>query len=94
MRHVRADPASALWTRLCRRLSRAGLPRAPSEGPLAYTQRAAQRWPQWSAALQRIGQMYAALRYGPSDDAGADRVAALRRGIAALPRAGRMRSVA
>ena len=92
IRHIGADPASALWMRLCRRLSRAGLPRAPSEGPLAYTQRAAKRWPQWSDALRRVGEMYAALLYGPTDGATADRIAALRAGIAALPSARRMRS--
>ena len=92
IRHARADPASAMWLRLCRRLSHAGLTRAPSEGPLAYTDRAAKRWPQWSAALHRIGEMYAAVRYGPSDAETADRIAALRSGIAALPSARRMRS--
>jgi protein-glutamine gamma-glutamyltransferase len=90
-RHARADPAYALWLRLCRRLARAGLPREPSEGPLTYTSRAAARWPQWSAALQRIGAMYAALRYGPSDAASPDRIAALRAGIASLPSARQLR---
>ncbi|HEX8012915.1 MAG TPA: DUF3488 and DUF4129 domain-containing transglutaminase family protein [Casimicrobiaceae bacterium] len=85
-RHARADPAVALWTRLCRRLARAGLPRRPSEGPLAYVARAAAHWPQSSALLRRIGDSYAALRYGPNDAmARAELIAALRAGIAALP---------
>ena len=92
-RHDRADPASLLWRVLCRRLARAGLPRAPSEGPLAYTQRAATRWPQWRTALERIGELYAALRYGPGDKS-AERIAALRSGIAALPSARRLRGFA
>ncbi len=91
-RHARADPAYALWLRLCRRLARAGLPRRPSEGPLAYVRRAAARWPQWGVTLREIGETYAALRYGPSDPAAEARIAALRIGIAALPSARRMRS--
>ncbi|HTS21753.1 MAG TPA: DUF3488 and transglutaminase-like domain-containing protein [Casimicrobiaceae bacterium] len=92
VRRIRLDPASALWSRLCRRLARAGLPRRPSEGPLAYTGRAAERWPQSSAVLHRIGDAYAALRYGPRDGASDERIAALRELIAALPNTRRMRS--
>jgi hypothetical protein len=86
-RHARTDPAVALWSRLCRGLARAGLPRAPSEGPLTYVGRAAERWPQSSAVLQRIGETYAALRYGPSDALRAELIAKLRANIAALPSA-------
>jgi hypothetical protein len=77
---------------LCRRLARAGLPRRPSEGPLAYAQRAAARWPRWNAALRQAAEAYAVLRYGPADAADAARIAALRAGIAALPSARRLRS--
>jgi transglutaminase-like putative cysteine protease len=91
-RHARADPVSALWAKLCRRLARAGLPRQPSEGPLAYTQRAAARWPRWSAALAHIGETYAVLRYGQRDAASESRIAALRASIAALPGARQMRA--
>jgi len=90
---VRADPACALWLRLCRRLARAGLPRRPSEGPLAYAARAAERWPRWAATLERIGDTYAALRYGPADGTARERIAALREDLAALPSARRMRGV-
>jgi len=92
VRHARADPASALWSRLCRRLARAGLPRRPSEGPLAYAGRAAARWPQWSSALRQIGETYAALRYGPAGSGAEERIATLRERIAALPSARRMRA--
>jgi transglutaminase-like putative cysteine protease len=91
-RHVRSDPAVALWSRLCRRLGRAGLPRRRDEGPLAYAQRAASRWPQWSALLQRIGETYAVLRYGPEDGTRAELIATLRAGITALPSVRTMRS--
>jgi transglutaminase-like putative cysteine protease len=86
-RHARTDPAVALWSRLCRRLGRAGLPRAPSEGPLAYANRAAAHWPQSRALLQRIGETYAALRYGPGDTRRAELIAKLRASIASLPNA-------
>lgn len=85
VRHARADPASALWSRLCRRLARAGLPRQPSEGPLAYTRRAAARWPKYSAALEKIGETYAALRYGPEDRQKAARIEKLRADVVKLP---------
>jgi len=91
-RHARADPAVALWSRLCRRLARAGLPRNPSEGPLAYMSRAASRWPQSGALLRRIGDAYATLRYGPGDSARARLIEKLRSGIAALPAARTLRS--
>ncbi len=91
-RHARTDAAVTLWSRLCRRLAHAGLPRAPSEGPLAYVGRAAARWPQSSALLQRIGETYAALRYGPSDATRAELLARLHASIAALPNARAMRS--
>jgi hypothetical protein len=90
-RHARADPAVALWSRLCRRLARAGLPRNPSEGPLAYTARAASRWPQSRAMLQQVGETYARLRYGPRDEERARLIERLRSGIAALPSVRTMR---
>jgi transglutaminase-like putative cysteine protease len=91
-RHARGDPAVALWSRLCRRLGRAGLPRRPDEGPLAYAQRAASRWPQWSGLLRRLGETYALLRYGPEDGKRTQRIAALRKGLAALPHVRTLRS--
>ena len=93
-RLARSDPAVALWSRLCRRLGRAGLPRRTDEGPLAYARRAASRWPQWSEPLQRIGETYAALRYGPDDGARDQRIATLRKGLAALPQVRTLRGAA
>ncbi len=64
-RRRRQDRVRALWDGMCARLARAGLPRAPHEGPLAYAARAAQRWPEFAAAFGVIGESYAVLRYGP-----------------------------
>jgi transglutaminase-like putative cysteine protease len=91
-RHARSDPAVALWSRLCRRLGRAGLPRRPDEGPLAYAERAASRWPQWSGLLRRLGETYALLRYGPEDGKRAELITMFRAGITALPSVRTLRS--
>jgi transglutaminase-like putative cysteine protease len=91
-RALTADPAGALWSRACRRLARAGLRRSPEEGPLAYVQRAARRWPQWAALFARIGNSYALLRYGPESSERTQLIAALREGVAELPRARRLRN--
>jgi transglutaminase-like putative cysteine protease len=91
LRYRRLDPAQAAWMRLGRRLARAGLPRRADEGPLAYAQRAATRWPQWSELLRRIGANYALLRYGPRDAKDRERLGALRRSVAALPGARALR---
>jgi transglutaminase-like putative cysteine protease len=88
---ARRDPAQASWTRLGRRLARAGLPRRPDEGPLAYVQRAALRWPQWSGLLRRMGENYALLRYGPRDGKQNERLGALRHSLASLPGARALR---
>jgi transglutaminase-like putative cysteine protease len=61
-----SDRARALWEGLCARLARAGLPRQPYEGPLAYVARASARWPEYAPAFNVIGEAYAALRYGPA----------------------------
>jgi len=92
-RQAQGDPAAALWARLCRRLGRAGLPRRPEEGPLAYAERAAVRWPQWSEVLIRLAETYALLRYGPEDGMRGQRTAALRADIAVLPRSRRLRAI-
>ena len=85
------DRAWAQWHSLCTRLARAGLPRQPHEGPLAYAERAAARWPDFGAAFRAIGESYAALRYGPASmRADSDRekramLARLERAVKALP---------
>ncbi|MFO1415005.1 MAG: DUF3488 and transglutaminase-like domain-containing protein [Burkholderiales bacterium] len=60
----RQERALVLWDDLNRRLARAGLPRHPYEGPLAFAARAADRWPQFAIAFAAIGESFADLRYG------------------------------
>jgi protein-glutamine gamma-glutamyltransferase len=85
LRRSGVDAEVALWNGLCRRLARAGLARAPEEGPLAYTRRAGKRWPQWAGVFARIGERYAQLHYGPSDPKREQMLKELRTGVEALP---------
>ncbi|MEO1767042.1 transglutaminase TgpA family protein [Thiobacter aerophilum] len=62
------DPVQAAWLRLCRKLARAGLPRAPQEGPLAYAERIGKTRPELAAPLAALARRYAALRYGGEND--------------------------
>jgi transglutaminase-like putative cysteine protease len=62
------DPAQRAWRRFCARLARAGLPRAPSEGPADYIARAVLRFPRRAEAAQAIGSLYIDARYGRSGD--------------------------
>ena len=87
-RRRRGGRAVVLWNGLCRRLARAGLPRPAWEGPIAYAQRAARRWPQFDIAFRAIGESFAALRYGSAPAQGQERaalIATLERAIEVLP---------
>ncbi len=92
------DRARLLWDGLCRRLAHAGMPRQPFEGPLAYTTRAAARWPELAVAFGVIGESYATLRYGPAaaETAGGgvrrSALARLARAIDVLPKAAALRT--
>lgn len=76
------DPVQAAWLKLCRKLARAGLPRAAHEGPLDYATRVAAARPQIAPRLLDLAQQYLALRYGALADARAQQ--AFRRGVRAF----------
>jgi transglutaminase-like putative cysteine protease len=57
------DPLSRVYRRFCRKLARSGLPRRQHEGPLAFTERVAAARPDLAPQVNRIGRLYAALRY-------------------------------
>ena len=63
-RRNQRERAAALWSDVCTRLARAGLPREPHEGPLAFCSRASERWPDYAIAFHAIGESYAKLKYG------------------------------
>ena len=97
IRRRRQERALVLWEDVCRRLSRAGLPRHPYEGPLAFVERAAARWPQFGIALKAIGEAYATLRYGNLAAESRERaalIATLKHAIGALPSPLRLRHAA
>lgn len=65
------DPVERAWARFCKRLARAGAPRAPHEGPLDYGRRAARELGGAStkpAPIEAVAELYARLRYGPKPD--------------------------
>lgn len=69
----RSDPLDQAWARFCRKLARRGLPRRPSEGPIAYAERLAAARPRDAATLRGIAAAYARLRYRPGADPAAVR---------------------
>lgn len=62
------DPVERAWKTFCKRLARAGAPRAAHEGPLDYGRRAAAQLQAQAGAVQAIADAYARLRYGPKPD--------------------------
>jgi len=94
LRRAQIDPEVALWSRVCRRLARAGLARRPDEGPLDFAERAAAHWPRWSSLIRRIGETYARLHYGPERGQRAALLAQLRTSVDALPGARRLNTTA
>jgi hypothetical protein len=58
-------PVEKLYAAFCRVMARRGIPRAAWEGPLAYTERVAEVFPDDKPAIQRVGSIVAYARYGP-----------------------------
>jgi len=54
----------AAWLKLCRRLAKAGLPRAAHEGAQDYAERIAAARPEIADAIRDLAARYSALRYG------------------------------
>ena len=61
---ARRDPVLAAWQMFCRKLGARGVVRSPHEGPRDFVRRAALGLPSSGAAIERIGALYVALRYG------------------------------
>jgi hypothetical protein len=58
------DSVQAAWLKACRKLEKAGLPRAPHEGPMEYAERIAAARPELSGDIHDLAARYASLRYG------------------------------
>ncbi len=57
------DTVQALWLKICRKLEKAGLPRAPHEGPMEYAERVAAARPERAADMRDLAARYVSLRY-------------------------------
>jgi|WetSurMetagenome_2_1015567.scaffolds.fasta_scaffold00294_4 protein-glutamine gamma-glutamyltransferase len=77
-----ADAVQALWLKACRRLEKAGLPRAPHEGAMDYAARISAARPELSGDIHDLAERYASLRYG--GEAEKDRLAAFRNAVRAF----------
>jgi len=76
------DPALRQWRKAQRRLSRAGLRQASSEGPDDFARRVAAARPDLAPAMARVCALYLQLRYLQGPDTQAQR--ALNQAVAAL----------
>jgi hypothetical protein len=59
-----SDAVQAAWLKACRKLEKAGLPRAPYEGAMDYADRIAAARPDLAEDIYDIAARYASLRYG------------------------------
>jgi len=62
------DKTQAVWLKLCRKLARSGLPRAPHEGPWDYATRVAAARPELADNIEDLAARYLTLRYGTVSD--------------------------
>ena len=71
LRHLikrQPDKVQAAWLKLCRRLAKAGLPRAAHEGAQDYAARVAAARPEIAGTMRDLASRYSALRYGAVQD--------------------------
>ncbi|HEV2227630.1 MAG TPA: DUF3488 and transglutaminase-like domain-containing protein [Steroidobacteraceae bacterium] len=68
-RCARPDPLARAYARLCRKLARTGLVRAPHQGPLDYAQALRGRHPAAADGAYALLSGYARLRYGAPEPA-------------------------
>jgi transglutaminase-like putative cysteine protease len=59
------SPVENLYASFCHSMARRGIPRAAWEGPLAYTGRVAEAFPEEQLTIHRFGSIVARARYGP-----------------------------
>jgi hypothetical protein len=65
-RRVVVSPFENLYARFCQGMAQRGIPRAKWEGPLAYTERVAEAFPEKKEAIHHFGNIVARSRYGPA----------------------------
>lgn len=62
------DAVQIVWLKVCRKLAKAGLPRAPHEGAQDYAARIASARPEAAHAIRDLAARYTALRYSAKHD--------------------------
>lgn len=65
------DPVQAAWLKVCKKLAKAGLARAPHEGPEDYAARVIAARPHLASSMYDISKRYTDLRYAGTNDEGA-----------------------
>jgi transglutaminase-like putative cysteine protease len=65
-RKTLVSPVENLYSSFCRNMAQRGVPRAAWEGPLSYTERVAEAFPEDKLAIQRVGFLVAHVRYAPA----------------------------
>ncbi len=65
-RRPAVSPVENLYRAFCRNMAQRGIPRATWEGPLAYTERVAEAFPDDRLAIHGVGSIVAHARYGPA----------------------------
>jgi len=60
------SPVENLYATFCQNMAQRGIPRALWEGPLAYTGRVAEAFPEKEEAIRNVGSIVAHSRYGPT----------------------------
>jgi len=58
------DKALKIYSRFLKKMARAGLPKAPHQGPLAYAGRVSRKAPELKQDVEQISGLYVDLRYG------------------------------
>lgn len=81
LRRTPMDRLARAYTRLCAKLARAGTPREPHEGPLAYADSVSAHRPDLATPVRALLRRYATLRYGRKSAEPSD-IAAFERGVA------------
>jgi transglutaminase-like putative cysteine protease len=84
LRTTPMDRLARAYTKLCAKLAKAGAPREPHEGPLAYANTVDTRRPDIAATVRALLRRYAELRYGRNADARATEIAAFERDVSRL----------
>jgi hypothetical protein len=63
------SPVETFYAQFCRNMAQRGIPRAAWEGPLAYTERVAEAFPERRRSIRDAGQLVAQSRYSPTPPA-------------------------